>query len=225
MDIQAIYEDKYSSFASLPYYNAEKRFYGLQFKLFLEHLDDKNVAKKSLIDLGCGFGMKSHIMKSYFDRVLGVDFAHNIIEVNTLLSSDPGLTFATVDLNKAESTDKKFDYIVANGLSLFNDADIKKCSDHLMRMINLYGRKKGTFVIWSFSDFSGKAPSGWHNHTKRELSAWLSYLTAEHQMKCSIFYPYKKIGFSSGSLKEILIAIYRYFRKRQYYFISIQYEF
>lgn len=142
MDIQAIYEDKYSSFAYLPYYQEEKQFYGYQFELFLAHLDDKNISKKSLIDLGCGFGMKSHIMKSYFDRVVGVDFAHNIIEVNTLLSSDRGLTFATVDLNKAESSDEKFDYIVANGLSLFNDADVKKCSDQLLRLIHLYGKKR-----------------------------------------------------------------------------------
>ena len=34
MDIQAIYEDKYSSFAYLPYYQEEKQFYGYQFELF-----------------------------------------------------------------------------------------------------------------------------------------------------------------------------------------------
>lgn len=224
MDIQAIYEEKYSSFASLPYYKMEEDFYGKQFESFINSIGVDDITSKNLIDLGCGFGMKSHIMKNYFAQVKGVDFASNIVEVNNLLTNDPQLTFEVVDLGNTNLSTEKFDFIIANGLSLFNSADSSLCTTHLQRLIKEFGKSKGVFVIWSFTDFSSTAPSGWYNHSMKELNQWILTLSADFGFDCQIYFPYKKIDFHAKSVSKTLLSIYRFFRKRQYYFISIKYE-
>lgn len=224
MDVQAIYEEKYSNFASLPYYSSEAEFYGQQFESFLNFTGEKDLNQKTLIDLGCGFGMKSHIMKKYFSRVKGVDFASNIIAVNNLLSNDPLLTFEVIDLSIPTISTEKFDFIVANGLSLFNSADLMACKSDLHRLIKSFGKSHGVFVIWSFTDFSSTAPSGWYNHSMKELNQWMLKLSADFGFTCQIHFPYKRFDFRSKSITKLLLSIYRYFRKRQYYFISIKYE-
>ena len=107
MDIKAIYEKKYSHFAALPYYQQEFSFYGRQFEDLLKLIADQQCKSKSLVDLGCGFGMKTHIMKQYFGKTVGIDFVENIVAVNNLLSDDPNLTFKVSDLNNSQKSDEK----------------------------------------------------------------------------------------------------------------------
>jgi SAM-dependent methyltransferase len=223
MDIKAIYEKKYSHFAALPYYQQEFSFYGRQFEVLLKIIADQHCQSKSLVDLGCGFGMKTHIMKQYFDKAVGIDFVENIIAVNNLLSDDPKLTFKVSDLNNAQEIEEKFDYIIANGLSLFNEKNTDLCSSRLEQLIDQYGTETSTFIIWSFTDHSRTAPSGWYNHSKEELNTWMVHLEHKYNVKTHVFYPYKNLNLKDKPVKEMLLSLYRYFRKRQYYFIIIQY--
>lgn len=223
MDIKAIYEKKYSHFAALPYYQQEFSFYGRQFEDLLNLIADQQCKSKSLVDLGCGFGMKTHIMKQYFGKTVGIDFVENIIAVNNLLSDDPNLTFKVSDLNNSQKSDEKFDYIIANGLSLFNEKSTDLCSVRLQQLIDQYGKETSTFIIWSFTNHSRTAPSGWYNHSREELNTWIGQLEQEQKVKTQIFYPYKKLRLRDKTVKEVLLSLYRYFRKRQYYFIIIQY--
>ena len=170
MDIKAIYEKKYSHFAALPYYQQEFSFYGRQFEDLLKLIADQQCKSKSLVDLGCGFGMKTHIMKQYFGKTVGIDFVENIVAVNNLLSDDPNLTFKVSDLNNSQKSDEKFDYIIANGLSLFNEKNTDLCSIRLQQLIDHYGKETSTFIIWSFTNHSRTAPSGWYNHSREELN-------------------------------------------------------
>lgn len=223
MDIKAIYEKKYSHFAALPYYQQEFSFYGRQFEDLLKLIADQQCKSKSLVDLGCGFGMKTHIMKQYFGKTVGIDFVENIVAVNNLLSDDPNLTFKVSDLNNSQKSDEKFDYIIANGLSLFNEKNTDLCSIRLQQLIDHYGKETSTFIIWSFTNHSRTAPSGWYNHSREELNTWMGQLEQEQKVKAQIFYPYKKLRLRDKTVKEVLLSLYRYFRKRQYYFIIIQY--
>ena len=223
MDIKAIYEKKYSHFAALPYYQQEFSFYGRQFEDLLKLIADQQCKSKSLVDLGCGFGMKTHIMKQYFGKTVGIDFVENIVAVNNLLSDDPNLTFKVSDLNNSQKSDEKFDYIIANGLSLFNEKNTDLCSIRLQQLIDQYGKETSTFIIWSFTNHSRTAPSGWYNHSREELDTWMGQLEQEQKVKAQIFYPYKKLRLRDKTVKEVLLSLYRYFRKRQYYFIIIQY--
>lgn len=222
MDIKAVYENKYSHFAALPYYHQELSFYGNQFAEMLRITADKETSRKSLVDLGCGFGMKTHIMKQYFQRTVGVDFVENIIAVNNLLSDDPNLIFQIADLNHQQENQEKFDYIVANGLSLFNEKDPKICADHFLKLIKQYGKEKSTFIIWSFTDHSSTSPSGWYNHSRKELDDFTIQIQQGNSLRSQLFYPYKNLSLRGKSMKEVLLSLYRYFRKRQYYFIIIQ---
>ena len=223
MDIKAVYEKKYSHFAALPYYQQEFDFYGRQFEDLLKIIADQQCKSKSLVDLGCGFGMKTHIMKQYFGRTVGIDFVENIIVVNNLLSDDPKLTFKVSDLNNSKESEEKYDYIIAYGLSLFNEKNIDLCSNRLEQLVDQYGTETSTFIIWSFTNHSSTAPSGWYNHSKKELNTWLGQIEQKHNVKTQVFYPYKKLRLKNKSVKEMLLSFYRYFRKRQYYFIIIQY--
>ncbi|MBK7010603.1 MAG: class I SAM-dependent methyltransferase [Saprospiraceae bacterium] len=198
-------------------------FYGRQFEDLLKIIADQQCKSKSLVDLGCGFGMKTHIMKQYFGRTVGIDFVENIIAVNNLLSDDPKLTFKVSDLNNSKESEEKFDYIIANGLSLFNEKNTDLCSNRLEQLVDQYGTETSTFIIWSFTNHSSTAPSGWYNHSKEELNTWLGQIEQKHNVKTQVFYPYKKLRLKNKSVKEMLLSLYRYFRKRQYYFIIIQY--
>ena len=207
MDIKAIYEKKYSHFAALPYYQQEFSFYGRQFEDLLKLIADQQCKSKSLVDLGCGFGMKTHIMKQYFGKTVGIDFVENIVAVNNLLSDDPNLTFKVSDLNNSQKSDEKFDYIIANGLSLFNEKNTDLCSIRLQQLIDHYGKETSTFIIWSFTNHSRTAPSGWYNHSREELNTWMGQLEQEQKVKAHIFYPYKKLRLRDKTVKEVLLSL------------------
>ncbi|MBK8698073.1 MAG: class I SAM-dependent methyltransferase [Saprospiraceae bacterium] len=221
MDVLGIYNDKYSSFATLPYYRNEYDFFGHQLEKLFRYHSHINPASKKVIDLGCGFGMKTHILKQHCASVKGVDFIENIVKVNNLLSGDPNLSFEVMNLLQPLPGSETFDMAFAFGLSLFNTSNIEEYINQTIRLKARFVKPNGQLVLWSFTDFSGLSPSGWYNHTKPGLSKIKAALLEEHRLQTELFFPYRKMDKNDVTPGKLLKSLAKYIRPKQYYFTII----
>ena len=213
------YKKKYSSFENLDCYKSEVDFFGYQFDCLIKHFKDTEFKRKSCLDVGCGFGLKTYFLSKSFKDVLGVDFIENIINVNNLLNDRSNLEFQTFDLNSDEFLTKKFDCVTAFGLSLLNVKDSQIYLQQINKLLDLTF-DNGSLIIWSFTDFGGKAQSGWYNHEKSEISQIVSELKGRYS-QARIFYPHDKVFLNSIFTLSGLKNFVRFFQKRKYYFLII----
>jgi SAM-dependent methyltransferase len=214
------YSKKYSSFKYLNCYESEVDFFGFQFKTLQKMLNEYDFSQLSCFDIGCGFGIKTYYISEIFERVIGADFIENIISVNNLLNDRNNLEFIPYDFTKNLILNEKFDCVTAFGFSILNTSDVTTFVKNVDKIMNLTNNK-GFLIIWSFSDFTSKSPSGWHNHSKNELKEIVSCLKKNYP-NVDLIFPHNKIifedFFSFAGFKRII----RVFLKKKYYFLIIK---
>lgn len=220
METKETYIKKYGSFKYLECYKTEVSFFGYQFNYLMTILKFNQFNQKTCLDVGCGFGLKTYYLAHNFYRVLGVDIAENIINVNKLLNDKENLDFQTYEFNLNEKLSSSFDVITAFGFSLLNTKfkdEYIKCVKHLLDHTN----ESGKLIIWSSTDFSGNLINGWYNHTKSELNQlYIEIRIIYKDVRLKYCYDHFKISelFSIEGLKIIL----RYFSRKKYYFFVIE---
>jgi len=116
-----------SKFSSL--YNT-KNIKNIPNKIFLykriktiESMINQNKNGKAL-DVGCGSGEFTVLLKKYFNEVVGIDYSDEMIEVAKKYDVKNEVNFKYGDCTKIEYPDNTFDYLFALGLlDYVNDLD------------------------------------------------------------------------------------------------------
>jgi SAM-dependent methyltransferase len=65
----------------------------------------------TILDVGCGDGVKSHYLSQNGFKVTGIDFSEKLIEIAK--REAPSATFQVMDMKKADSLEEKFDGVIA----------------------------------------------------------------------------------------------------------------
>ena len=204
-DVREVYDKRYASFSFFPGYRHEAltctRLLGvIQSKGFKFENSEAN-----LIDLGCGFGMKTHALARKFRQVTGLDISNNAIRVAELLNDTDNLHFVASDAKDFEVTEP-FSRITAFGYSGFNLPGVEDIVKHIEEIQAKFLDQKGMLVLYSRSDFSGKAPSGWYYHTRNELNLLVTSLRKTYpKSRVELIFPHRTWkNFRCGNFAEQL---------------------
>lgn len=169
------YTELYNGFHSLPGYNTEKTVIERVISV-LESEGRFNLSSfNSLVDLGCGIGFKTNILFSRIKKATGIDFIQKAVEIGNVLSPGPDLSFICDDvLHPVHQV--KGDLVSAFGLSVLNTSDPDLFVSRIIQISDNYLQPGGAIWILNPTNFSGKMPGGWYNHTKPELKNLKSML-------------------------------------------------
>jgi len=215
-----MYDKRYSSFQFLPSFNNEYKKIVKTFSNILNKYKISPASLHSYLDLGCGMGVKTYCLSSFFDVSKGVDISERAIQIASLLNDKPDLTFEVSDVNTSSSVEK-FDIITALGLSVLNVSNLDQYYKEVLLIQEKYLKNQGYLIIYSFTDYSGKALTGWYNHTRNELHALLKQMNND-TITCKLYFPHRNIHSYFGHGVDLFLAeIYRKLKskRRDYYFI------
>lgn len=218
--VRTIYDKRYSAFNSLHgFVNEKKRITKIFSNIFKKHNIHPSLLH-SYLDLGCGFGIKTYILSGFFRQSKGIDFSDKAIQIASLLNDKENLQFETGDIHQPASGSKA-DIVTALGLSVLNISDTKKYAEEVLSVCKNYVQPGGILIIHSFTDFSGKAPSGWYNHTVLQLHEIINQLTG-NGLSIKKYFPHRDFNnyFGHGT-ENMLVEFYKLIRmrKRDYYLI------
>lgn len=222
-NVRDAYIKRYSGFEALPSFKTETQYLRkIAANIAKNYAIDYNQFN-TYLDLGCGLGIKTAIFSNFFTTSMGIDFVDNAIQIATLLNDNEKLTFKTIDVTE-QNTIGKWNFITAFGLSLFNTHDVTACINEIKNTINTYATDKAILVIGSFTDFSGKAPTQWVNHSRNDLTVILRELNAVQNYSATIYFPHKDPAnyFGSGALNFLTEWYKLIFTKRRYYYIVVK---
>ncbi len=93
---------------------------------------------KSIIEIGSGLGLPSIVVGEFANNILCTDYIQESLDfakTNYLLnhSNDDNIKFEILDWRKSESTNKKYDVVIASDVAYERKAfdDLEKCIHHL----------------------------------------------------------------------------------------------
>ena len=219
--VKGIYAETYASFLALPGFASERKFLRHRFELISKLAVKPLDASSSDLDLGCGLGIKTRILAEYLQDSHGVDFVDRCVQIASLLNDRPGLVFETMDAT--EKPENQFDVVTAFGLSVFNVSDPQQAAKAMVKSAQDFLTPKGWLLVYSFSDFSGKAPSGWYNHTRKELKTIVGILIRSG-LKAQLVFPHRHFSnYTGNGLRHLAAeALKLVSRKRRDYYIVIE---
>lgn len=219
--VRQIYAETYASFLALPGFSSERKFLRHRLQLILGLARLKTPANGRYMDLGSGLGIKTRIVAEFFKTAVGLDYVERCVQICNLLNDLPGLKFVQADATKPFG--EQFDFVTAFGLSVFNVHDPGVCAMSIQEAVRNYVKPGGVMMVYSFTDFSGKAPSGWVNHRKPDLDMILKGLNA-NGMKARIIFPHKHLKNYIGNGPRHLVGelVKLVSRKRRDYYIVIE---
>ncbi len=218
--VRAIYDKRYSAFSFLPGFANEKKRLTKIFKNIFNKYNIHPSSLNSYLDLGCGFGLKTYILSGFFKQSKGIDFSSKAIQVALLLNDKENLQFETGDIHQAVSGNKA-DIVTALGLSVLNISDTKKYAEEILSINKNHVCPDGVLIVHSFTDFSGTAPSGWYNHTRKDLKNILNSLYANH-LSVQIYFQHRSFrNYFGFGTENMLMEFYKLIRvrKKDYYLI------
>jgi len=181
-DIKKQYDSKYmdSNFRT-----REFELYQKYVKLLLEHLDKKSVEFDSLIDLGCGDGIKTQAIAQFFKTTLGIDLSRSGINQAQLMNKNHSIDFKCMDM--LDVVNEKFSCISAFGFSYFNTKDINELVYRIQGVYDQFAKPNSFLILSSFTDFSGDAPTGWVKHSEEEIRQICTNLTQKGFQVATVF--------------------------------------
>jgi len=130
--------------------------------------------RETMIDLGCGSGVKTAAFGQFYNSCTGVDLSPGAIAKAKQLIKDDKIEFVCADLFTLDK--QKHDLITAFGFSYFNEENEEVLADKIHEIMQFTGNDQATMIMSSFTDFSGTAPSGWVMHSKSQLDNLLRKL-------------------------------------------------
>lgn len=112
-----------------------------------------DLAGKSVLDLGCGEGRYSRILKSKGADVIGIDPTPRFIE--HAKERDPGSTYIEAVAENIPIEDRQFD-LVLSYLSIIDIPDLEAASQEIARLL----KPGGSLIIVTISNFASVS-EGW----------------------------------------------------------------
>jgi len=158
------YQDYY---AGKTFDQREYNLYTKYFRLLQKHTSLSTVPKKTLLDLGCGSGVKTMALASFFERTLAVDLSKSAIESANRISINPDIEFICEDVYELEK--QRFNVISALGFSLFNEEEPNTITERIVGITDAFLEPNGAVIFSSITDFSGKSVNGWVMHSEKQL--------------------------------------------------------
>ncbi|MFA6924937.1 MAG: class I SAM-dependent methyltransferase [Bacteroidales bacterium] len=221
-EVKEIYEKRYSNFTSLPAYYLEERKYKRIFNNIFTNFKVDIKKFPNYIDIGCGLGIKTYILSEYFEKSTGIDFSENAINIAKLLNAKPNVEFEVADVKNISSSENKFDFITAFGLSVLNVKDVEQIKNEILNIINLYAKKESYIVVSSSTDFSGSVPAGWYYHSRKGLKQLVDSINSIENLTCKIYFNHCDFkNYFLHGFETFAIELYRllFSRKRDYYLV------
>jgi len=121
-------------------------------------------AGSTLLDVGCGQGFFSNLLRKCGMRVTGIDMSETGIRMARECYGSSDIEFLVADVNTI-STAGPFDCVFTRSLSLYNTLDFatrREVTEALMK----YVRPSGTFIFaYNTNLNASKANSDWRYHT------------------------------------------------------------
>jgi 2-polyprenyl-3-methyl-5-hydroxy-6-metoxy-1,4-benzoquinol methylase len=219
--VQQAYAESYASFKALPGFEQERKSLSHRFKFVLHCAQIQISSSGTYMDLGSGLGIKTRIIAENFGQSLGLDFVERCVAIANLLNDWPTLRFVQADATKPSG--HRYDFVTAFGLSVFNVHDVQACATAIAAAARDHCKPGGTFLLYSFTDFSGQAPSGWVNHRKQDLETLVKALQSAG-LQAQIVFPQRRLGNYFGNGLRHLAAEWMKLlsRKRRDYYIVIR---
>jgi len=215
------YEKLYSSYWALPHFRFEYNKFKHRVKAIVADNAVRIAPNDTAVDLGCGLGPKTYVLSEFFAHTTGIDFIQNCVQIATLLNDRPTLRFVWEDVNTHDREPRRYEFVTALGLSIFNEKDADTLLKNLREITAKYAAEKHTVIIGSETDFSGKSPSGWYYHTRSEIKQIAQKMEREGYAVKNYF-PHRSIrNYRGNGIRHLLLETYRllFARKREYYFI------
>lgn len=212
------YKDKYSTTNN--FNEREFQLYKKYLKIIIDKVPKVKDNLNSMLDLGCGSGIKTQAFATYFNTCTAIDFSPSAIELAIKLNQQKNLKFYQADINDIENDD--FSCITALGFSYFNVEDNKILVNRINEVFNKFTNDKGCLVISSFTDFSGNSESGWFKHSKDQLSNLKTQLN-DAGFNVEYIFPYKlKMNYLNFGFKNLFLEIgKRLLIKKKTFFIVV----
>jgi hypothetical protein len=167
-DIKLFYDQKYSSFSSVPGFKQE----GLYCNRIINWLKKISWWPKTdnlkYLDVGCGFGLKTYIFSSYFHISKGIDFIENVIKICNILNED-GTRIEFECKSIEEISNEKYDFVTAFVISFFNTEDIKELAGKIEVSAQSLLSSNGQMLIGTRTNFLGTSTSGWYYLTRADI--------------------------------------------------------
>ena len=217
VEIKEQYESKYvdSSFRE-----REFELYQKYFKLLLQQLDMKFVEFNSLIDLGCGDGVKTQAMAQPFKTTLGIDLSSSGIDQAQRLNRNNSISFKCMNMFDIEN--EKFTCVSALGFSYFNTKNVPELANRIEEVYTQLSTENTWMLLSSFTDFSGKAQTGWVKHTQEEINLICTKLTQKGFQVKTVFPHRIWSNYFRFGLKNLILELgKRFLVKNKTFFIII----
>lgn len=126
----------------------------IQYNYLKKYLNSqKELERKSVLEIACGHGFYSNLFSKYFNVVYGFDYNKNYIEIANNLFKKNNLFYYTSDLlNRNFSKNRKFDYIFMIDVYLFffdkkYQINLYKNKSNILKKIYNSLKKNGKLVI------------------------------------------------------------------------------
>jgi len=121
----------------------------------------------SVLDVGCGQGLFSHLFAKRGMKVHGIDISESGIDRAKGLYGGLGITFAVADI-QTEVFREQFDCIFVRSCSLYNTDAFpfeRGTTDRLLRQL----KDNGILIFAYNSNLSSEKSSGWRYHSLRDV--------------------------------------------------------
>lgn len=211
-----LYGTKYDSesFSKRNFEKFAKYFKLLDKKFALKH-------RKTMIDLGCGSGVKTAAFAQFFDTCTAVDLSPGAISKAKQLIKDDRIDFVCADLFTLDK--QKHDLITAFGFSYFNEESEDVLAAKIHKIMQFTGNEHATLIISSFTNFSGTAPSGWVMHSKEQLNDLLKKLK-EFGYQAELYFPESDVKnyFGFGMENFVKETVRRFSSRKRTFFLVVR---
>lgn len=176
-----------------------------------------------LIDLGCGNGIKTSAFGQFFKKTTAIDLSESAILKAREMNSNPAITFLCGNLFDVEV--EKASVITAFGFSYLNEDEPKLLAERINELYTLFALDRASMIMSSFTDFSGKAPSGWVMHSKKQLNQLKDILHKEGYRVNFYFPQYDLANYINFGFENTLKELVKFLKsRRRTFFIIIEKE-
>lgn len=160
-------KDSYDTCYKTPnYFRYRESIYGPYLKAVFARANLK--PDSAVLDVGCGQGFFSSLLRKCGMRVTGIDISETGIRTARESYGSLDIEFLVGDVN-AISIEKKFDCVFTRSLSLYNNSDFatrREVTEALMK----YVKPGGIFIFAYNTNLSAsKANSDWCYHTLQDV--------------------------------------------------------
>lgn len=166
-------EQAYNSWAE-KYDTNENKTRDLDIKSTIDTLDNYNFT--NVIELGCGTGKNTEWLLKKAERIIGIDFSQEMLNIAREKISDKRVEFKKTDLNQDWDVEDHFADLITSSLTLEHINDL----DHIFKQANQKLTDKGLFFISElhpFKQYTGSRARYASKNGMVELEVYTHHIT------------------------------------------------